>query len=51
MNVREGSDRRVSFNTIDELWDKIDKLTVVMSTLAAKENHEQETFQATNIQK
>ena len=31
MNVRDGMERRVSFNTRDELGDKIDKLTVVMS--------------------
>ena len=31
MSVREGTDRRVSFNTRDEFGDKIDKLTVVMS--------------------
>ena len=36
MSVREGTDRGVSFNTRDELGDKIDKLTVVMSKLAAK---------------
>ena len=40
MSVREGTDRRVSFNTRDELGDKIDKLTVVMSKLAAKDSHE-----------
>ena len=36
MSVREGTDRRVSFDTRDELGDKIDKLTVVMSKLAEK---------------
>ena len=30
MNVRDGTERKVSFNTRDELGDKIDKLTVVM---------------------
>ena len=44
MSVREGTDRRVSFNTRDELGDKIDKLTVVMSKLAAKDNHERKHF-------
>ena len=39
MSVREGTDRRVSFNTRDELGDKIDKLSVVMSKLAAKDSH------------
>ena len=36
MSVRDGKERRVSFNTKDELGDKIDKLTAVMSKLAAK---------------
>ena len=39
MSVRDGTERRVSFNTRDELGDKIDKLTVVMSRLAAKDSH------------
>ena len=38
MNIREGTERRVSFNTKNELWHKIDKLTVAMSRLAAKDN-------------
>ena len=44
MNVRDGMERKVSFNTRDELGDKIDKLTVVMSRLAAKENQERRPF-------
>ena len=40
MNVRDGTERKVSFNTRDELGDKIDKLTVVMSRLAANDSHE-----------
>ena len=44
MNVRDGTERRVSFNTRDELGDKIDKLTVVMSRLAAKDSHEKRPF-------
>ena len=36
MSVRHGTDRRVSFNTREELRDKIDKLTVVMSKLAER---------------
>ena len=39
MNVRDGTERKVSFNTRDELGDKIDKLTVVMSRLAARDSH------------
>ena len=44
MSVRDGTDRRVSFNTRDELGDKIDKLTVVMSKLAAKDSHKRKPF-------
>ena len=40
----KGTDRRVSFNTRDELGDKIDKLTVVMSKLAVKDSHERKPF-------
>ena len=40
MSVRDGTDRRVSFNTKEELGDKIDKLTGIMSKLAAKDIHE-----------
>ena len=43
MNIRDGTERRVSFSTRDELGDKIDKLTVAMSRLAAKDNHEKFT--------
>ena len=39
MSVRDGTERRVSFNTRDELGDKIDKLTVVMIRLAAKDSN------------
>ena len=49
LSVRDGTDRRVSFNTKDELGDKINKITVMMSKLAAKENHEREAFQIPNI--
>ena len=44
MSIREGTDKRVSFNTKDELGDKIDKLTVVMSKLAVKDSHERRPF-------
>ena len=44
MSIREGTDKRVSFDTRDELGDKIDKLTVVMSKLVATENHERRPF-------
>ena len=38
MTIRDGSDRKVSFNTRYELGDKIDKLTVAISRLAAKDS-------------
>ena len=44
MSVRKGTYRRVSFNTRDELGDKIDKLTLVMSKLAAKDSQERKPF-------
>ena len=44
MNVRDGTERKVSFNTRDELGDKIDKLTGVMSRLAAMDGHEKRPF-------
>ena len=44
MSIREGTDKRVSFNARDELGDKIDKLTMVMSNLAATDKHERRPF-------
>ena len=44
MNIRDGTERRVSFSTRDELGDKIDKLIVAMSRLAAKDNLENRPF-------
>ena len=44
MSIREGTDKRVSFDTRGELGDKIDKLTVVMSKLVATDNHERRPF-------
>ena len=44
MSVRDETERKVSFNTRDELGDKIDKLTAVMSRLAAKDSHEKRPF-------
>ena len=40
MSVRDGTDRRVSFYTREELGEKIDKLTMMMSKLAAKDSLE-----------
>ena len=44
LSITDRTDRRVSFNTKDELGDKIDKLTVMMSKLAAKDDHERKLF-------
>ena len=44
MNIRDGSERKVSFNTRDELGDKIDELPVAMSRLGAKDSHEKRPF-------
>ena len=44
MNIRDGTERTVSFNARDELGDKIDKLTVMMSRLAAKDSNEKRPF-------
>ena len=44
MNIRDGTERKVSFNATDDLGDKIDKLTVMMSRLAAKDGNEKRPF-------
>ena len=44
MNIRDGTERKASFNARDELGDKIDKLTVMMSRLAAKDSYEKRSF-------
>ena len=44
MSIREGMNKRVSFDTRDKRGDKMDKLTTVMSKLAATENHERRPF-------
>ena len=44
MNIRDGTERKVSFNARDELGGKIDKLTVMMSRLAAKDSNEKRAF-------
>ena len=51
MNIRDGNDKRVSFNTRDELGDKIDKLTVMMSKLVAKDSQERKPFKPPDLQK
>ena len=44
MNIRDGTEGKVSFNRRDELGDKIDKLTVMMSRLVAKDSYEKRPF-------
>ena len=44
MSIRDGTERRVPFNTRDELGDKIDKLILVMSKLTARDSHERRPF-------
>ena len=44
MSIREGTNKRVSFDTRDKLGDKIGKLTMVMSKLAVTENCERRPF-------
>ena len=51
MSGKDGTERRVSFNNRDELGDKIDKLIVMMSRLAAMDTHEKRPFKPPNIQK
>ena len=44
MHVRDGTKRKVSFNARDELGDKMDKLTVMMSRLAANDSYNKRPF-------
>ena len=44
MNIRDETERKVSFNARDESGDQIDKLTVMMGRLAAKDSNEKRTF-------
>ena len=44
MSIRDGTNRKVSFNTRDELGGEIDKLTVMLGRLAVKYNHDKETI-------
>ena len=46
MNIRDGTERKLSFNARDELGDKIDKLTVMMGRLAAKDSNEKRPFKS-----
>ena len=44
MSIREGAGRRVAFDTREELGDKIDKLTVMIGKLAAKDSNRNRPF-------
>ena len=44
MNIRDETERKVSFNVRDVLGDKIDKLTVMIGRLAAKDSNEKRPF-------
>ena len=44
INIRHGTERKVSFSSRDELGDKIDKLTVMMNRLVAKDSYEKRPF-------
>ena len=44
MNIRDGTERKVSLNARDELGDKIDKLTAMMGRLAVKDSNDKRPF-------
>ena len=44
MNIREGTERKVSFSARDELGGKIDKLTVMINRLTARDSNEKRPF-------
>ena len=44
MSIRDGTERKVSFNARDELGDKIDKLTAMMDRLAARDSNDKRPF-------
>ena len=44
MSIKEGVNRKVSFDTRDELGDKIDKLAVMIGRLAARGNNDTRPF-------
>ena len=44
MNIRHGTERKVSFNARDKLGDRIDKLTAMMGRLAVKDNNDKRPF-------
>ena len=44
MNIRDGTNRKASFDARDELGDKIDRLTVMMGKLAARDSNDRKPF-------
>ena len=44
MSIRKGFNRKVPFDTRDKQENKIDKLTVMLGRLAAKDNNEKRPF-------
>ena len=44
MSIREGASRRVSFDTREELGDKIDKLLVMIGKFATKDSNSNRSF-------
>ena len=46
MSIRDGTERKVLFNARDELGDKIDKLTVMMGRLAARDSKDKRPFKS-----
>ena len=44
MSIRDGTERKVLFNTRDKLGDKIDKITVMMGRLAARDSNDKRSF-------
>ena len=44
ISIREGTSRKVSFDTRDELGDEIDKLMVMIGRLAARDNNDTRPF-------
>ena len=44
MSIRDGINRKVSFNTKDELGDKIDNLTLMLGKLATKDDNNKRSF-------
>ena len=50
LSIREGASRKVSFDTRDKLGDKINKLTVMLGRLAAKDNSKKRPFKPQTYQ-